>query len=388
MKMLFHLWDNELDTVGISGTVGELVDIDGNTIRKFVMRHVDAEHVHISENTFDPGKISVVQLDSNHYDNYKLNQQIIEISDVTGYHFSFDYNTIISSPEALASFHIKQQQIDLEDNVFGCSLFLYQSTCSERLKMLNNHFDGTVCLNEFVFSETFNSISWPDLDGKLASISTSALESIFSDEFTYDFNMLGNEEQLEDSLAIDNLFRDYYQLYLIFKQNGHLKYANASYSAMKDLETKRASFIYQRSGKINDWFRWKLGQLLKTYTENGTDPARALTISVYIIILFGILYFFYPSDWDVTSKTKLLENFKSAINRQERGTWKSIIKTILLLALSLINAITLSLNSFVTLGFGNIPTHGLARYVCIIQGFIGWFLLSLFTVALINQVLF
>ena len=55
--------------------------------------------------------------------------------------------------------------------------------------------------------------------------------------------------------------------------------------------------------------------------------------------------------------------------------------------ISLLNALTLSLNSFVTLGFGNIPTRGLARYICIIQGFIGWFLLSIFTVALINQVL-
>jgi hypothetical protein len=54
----------------------------------------------------------------------------------------------------------------------------------------------------------------------------------------------------------------------------------------------------------------------------------------------------------------------------------------------LLNAITLSLNSFVTLGFGNIPTKGAARYVCIFQGFLGWFLLSIFTVALINQVLF
>ena len=55
--------------------------------------------------------------------------------------------------------------------------------------------------------------------------------------------------------------------------------------------------------------------------------------------------------------------------------------------LSLVNALTLSLNAFVTLGFGTIPTTGIARYVCIVQGFIGWFLLSLFTVALINQVL-
>jgi hypothetical protein len=53
-----------------------------------------------------------------------------------------------------------------------------------------------------------------------------------------------------------------------------------------------------------------------------------------------------------------------------------------------INAATLSLNAFTTLGFGNIPTHGMAKYVCVIQGFIRWFLLSIFTVALINQTKF
>ena len=55
---------------------------------------------------------------------------------------------------------------------------------------------------------------------------------------------------------------------------------------------------------------------------------------------------------------------------------------------SVLNAFTLSLNAFITLGFGEIPTRGAARYVTILQGFIGWFLLSIFTAALINQALF
>jgi len=52
-----------------------------------------------------------------------------------------------------------------------------------------------------------------------------------------------------------------------------------------------------------------------------------------------------------------------------------------------LNAITLSLNAFSTLGFGEIPTRGLARYVTIVQGFVGWFLLSIFLVSLIGQIL-
>lgn len=52
-----------------------------------------------------------------------------------------------------------------------------------------------------------------------------------------------------------------------------------------------------------------------------------------------------------------------------------------------INAITLSLNAFTTLGFGQIPSTGLPRYAAIIEGFIGWFLLTIFSVSLISQLL-
>lgn len=51
------------------------------------------------------------------------------------------------------------------------------------------------------------------------------------------------------------------------------------------------------------------------------------------------------------------------------------------------NSITLSINTFTTLGFGDIPVVGLSRYIAIIEGFLGWFLLSIFSVSLIGQIL-
>lgn len=41
------------------------------------------------------------------------------------------------------------------------------------------------------------------------------------------------------------------------------------------------------------------------------------------------------------------------------------------LLVKVINALTLSLKAFTTLGFGNIPTRGFSRYIVIVQGFIG-----------------
>ena len=52
-----------------------------------------------------------------------------------------------------------------------------------------------------------------------------------------------------------------------------------------------------------------------------------------------------------------------------------------------LNATTLSVNAFSTLGFGAIPVKGASRYITILEGFLGWFLLSIFSVSLISQML-
>ena len=53
----------------------------------------------------------------------------------------------------------------------------------------------------------------------------------------------------------------------------------------------------------------------------------------------------------------------------------------------ILNALMLSVNTFTTLGFGEIPIKGLPRYLAILQGFIGWFMLTIFSVSLITQLL-
>jgi len=58
-----------------------------------------------------------------------------------------------------------------------------------------------------------------------------------------------------------------------------------------------------------------------------------------------------------------------------------------LMIIRALNSITLSINAFSTLGFGNIPVKGFTKYIAILEGFIGWFLLSVFIVSLLNQMM-
>jgi len=60
---------------------------------------------------------------------------------------------------------------------------------------------------------------------------------------------------------------------------------------------------------------------------------------------------------------------------------------IYLVALRSFNSLFLSINTFSTLGFGDIPVKGISRYMAILEGFLGWFLLSIFSVSLISQIL-
>jgi hypothetical protein len=64
-----------------------------------------------------------------------------------------------------------------------------------------------------------------------------------------------------------------------------------------------------------------------------------------------------------------------------------IIYIISLVFIRALNSTTLSINAFSTLGFGAIPVKGISRYITILEGFLGWFLLSIFSVSLISQML-
>lgn len=93
------------------------------------------------------------------------------------------------------------------------------------------------------------------------------------------------------------------------------------------------------------------------------------------------------------SKVDVLKGKWSETEPSKQSGKSFLLITAFLIALTydilikMLNALMLSINTFTTLGFGEIPIKGLPRYLAIIQGFIGWFMLTIFSVALISQLL-
>ena len=260
------------------------------------------------------------------------------------------------------------------------------------------------------------------------------------------------------------------RLYQMYRQNFDTDFANLVYTDIKDLETKRSGYLYKQNPSFKGFFTWKINQFLKVFSAYGTEPARAIVFSMYVILLFAFIYLLFPNSWDSLGKKRLMhrfEFFQKYLRRNEgihtiylegkaqeissyndfknklddaklelpaffiswskplysasmfssklmtrflkttnvlTGKWKDLspkqkrLKNIQIgflltiglfydILIKMLNALMLSINTFTTLGFGEIPIKGLPRYLAIIQGFIGWFMLTIFSVSLISQLL-
>lgn len=268
----------------------------------------------------------------------------------------------------------------------------------------------------------------------------------------------------------DALIASYKLLLNGYQNRGDQDSYNACFVEMKNIETRRLAFLYKKNPTFKGYFTWKINQFLKVFSAYGTEPAKAVIVSMYVILTFALIYLFFPNHWDSHGKNRMkdrylffmkymsvdkgirdvyleekmeeiaegesfrqvLENYREEVpslfykSAQPlykwsvastriaagmltyfdflKGTWKNTDptvrtgKTVLVtvifffallydLFIKVLNAVMLSINTFTTLGFGEIPIKGLPRYLAIIQGFIGWFMLTIFSVSLISQLL-
>lgn len=280
-----------------------------------------------------------------------------------------------------------------------------------------------------------------------------------------------NTDSLVSNVDLFNSMNSSYQKFFsMYRTQGDTKSANACYIQMKNMETNRLRHLYQQNSGVNEWFDWRFNQFLKYFSEYGTNPVQSLIVSMWTILFFAMIYFFFHSDWDGINRKFLIKqhrktmlyfrseqkledfymesymedlkafaDYKKEMTESKikvptfilllgkplyllsvikhkastllyrktevlQGRWVNLkparkISVALTFVLSLLvyviylifvralNSTTLSINAFSTLGFGAIPVKGASRYITILEGFLGWFLLSIFSASLISQML-
>lgn len=360
------------------------VSIESCTINKLNIQSLQSDNLNIRGNKFIPNQYDqhTVLKDSSTYNRkailgfepFRIVPGVKMIDRLLLIDNHFETND--QDPSILVG--VSGSEVIIKRNTFDLNVRLATRTSSS-FELLDNTFTSLALLASLPSTpQNYVKIDWQDLKGKL-------VWKRDKDSPTYYGQ---NDLELESTSEFNSLISTYGKLVEVFKNNRNTSDANDAYLEMKKLEKEQFKYIYRKEGGADNLFRLKLHQLLSIYTQHGTNPAQAITASVWLIFLFSIVYFFFPSDWDKKSKPQLIADFRTFVQKNEHGYFIPFLKLSKGIIISLFNAFVLSINSFVTLGFGRIPTHGFAKYICILEGFLGWFLLSIFIVSLINQVMF
>ena len=361
----------------------------------------------------------------------------------------------------LAFYGGKYDIISIDGINFSNSIINFEN-CSvkENLTVQNSKFNQPLGMYKFNFPKDNSSFHWSQID----SVGLGLYNS-YEEPYTNKTDTLISNVHL-----FNELNSSYRKIFTMYKTQGDIESANACYIQMKDMETKRYLHLYKKDSGINKWFNWRFNQFLKYFSEYGTNPVQSLIISMWTILVFAAVYFFFYSNWDGINRKFLInqhrkimlyfrseqrledfytenyiEDFKTfadykkemkeskgqlpvfiillgkplylvSVSRHKilsflyrrtevlQGRWvdlKPVRKVFVALIISFsvivyifylgfvrgLNSTTLSINAFSTLGFGSIPVKGVSRYITILEGFIGWFLLSIFSVSLISQML-
>ncbi|MDX1591197.1 MAG: hypothetical protein R3283_04505, partial [Balneolaceae bacterium] len=302
----------------------------------------------------------------------------VERAMVTGTTFRLPDDTVARIPLEFIT-----PSLFMSNNIFLGEVDFMDSNVGN-LNMIDNRFTRAVNIDGTNFHDPSNYLPFDQFEGGFGVEDNGVRTWEQWQERTF---IIGEREEIRQRQLYNKLVYNYKQMHTNYKERGDMLSANAAYIDLKDLMLNYDYQNYIETGSFESWVQYQIGKLLKFYIRSGTSPARAIVISFLIILFFSFIYFLFPSEWDTKSKVRLIGDYRKFIDKNDHGYVQPFFVMVAGIFRSWLNAFALSLNAFVTLGFGAIPTQGVGRYICIIQGFIGWFLLSIFTVALINQVL-
>ncbi|MFB6307097.1 MAG: hypothetical protein ABEH43_08955, partial [Flavobacteriales bacterium] len=199
-------------------------------------------------------------------------------------------------------------------NSFKCDVYFSSATINKFMNVNKNYFGKNMFIGGFQPPPPHSMIfDFDQVKGyKLAVRTMSSLASDYDSLIPY--KAMGNK-QLADTIAAnasfyDQLLRAYNYIYKSSKVRGDRESANACYIEKKHIETRKLRYEYDRNPTFRNFINYNLNRFLWVFARYGTSPTQAILISFYIILLFGVFYFFTHTKWDRIDRDFLLDRLR------------------------------------------------------------------------------
>jgi len=262
-----------------------------------------------------------IEIDSCTFSPTNLTTQDVAIDIIKTRNFSFTNNTVTTS--AFTNIAVSDvEYFNVDKNHFKGLIRLNTPMSAKRMSLAQNRFDKSILLKLITLHPTYT-ISWPQIENKLinGNFFYQKMGEMQIDPLVHykpRVNTLNDENVAYylDSLKIQDEFINKEeskirgQLYDFYKSQHDIPYANRVYLELKDLETARLAYLYEQNPNFDTFFKWKVNQFLKTFSDYGTRPAKAITYSVYVVLLFALVYLFFPNHWDSHGKNRIMDRYR------------------------------------------------------------------------------
>ena len=182
------------------------------------------------------------------------------------------------------------------------------------------------------------------------------------------------EKEQNRNMVRDLSIENYIYLQENFRKIGRFEDADLIYFQRKVLEAEKETDGWKRT------WNW----ILDSTCKYGTDFKQVVYVSLWVIVIFTGLYFLticpalqtHIGTIEIKDKDQWIEKEKLRHVFRSQGVGKLIIA----IFKHLWHAFYLSVNTFTTVGTGDIIATRLFRVFVLIEGALGWFMLGLFIV--------
>lgn len=270
-----------------------------------------------------------------------------------------------------------ETEVNFEKTVFGPGDLSFQGSRYNKLILkscyLNHYVDFRVSETEFLdLSDTIVrdiiDIEPYGYDIKIGSMNMSGMRLIGKMYIDWDINrckkLIVNQEETNDREKADQ-FRI---LKVNFNQTGKYEDEDKAYIMFKRYEARNIVAKYQKKGGIikylayiSNGFRWLVFDAAGLYA---TNPLRVLFAMGISYLVFSLLFYFLI----LTTNADIISSTPDQLGDLARSFYHSAI-------------------TFFTIGYGDHYPFGSIRVFSGIEGFVGVFLMSYFTVAFVRKVL-
>ncbi len=159
---------------------------------------------------------------------------------------------------------------------------------------------------------------------------------------------------LKENFSITGQYADEDKAYVCFKR----------YEALADLEKRsRRGWLSRLGGWIEYAFKWLVFDKIGLYA---TDPVRVLISMIFAYLFFTFIYLLLPLFFD----TRIV----SSLGDPDQLSTLAV-------------AFYHSAITFLTIGYGDYYPSGIIRWISGVEGFVGLFMMSYFTVAFVRKIL-